>query len=106
MQNELLRQSIRNSQKMRALKELDKSDSSARNLNVTGSWNPAFADEMVEGAKPSLSDVVNIVSRLSRDAAFLRLASSDPGTSHAIKTIVNLTKDPSFQKSLMFANKV
>jgi hypothetical protein len=91
---------------MRALKELDKTDGSARNLNVTGNWNPAFADEMVEGDKPTLSDIVNIVTRLSRDAAFLRLASSDPNTSHAIKTIVALSKEPTFQKSLIFANKV
>lgn len=91
---------------MKALKEMDKSDTSLRNVNVTGNWNPAFTDEMIEGQKPTLSDVVDIVTRLSRDASFLRLASSDPGTSHAIKTIVTLTKDPAFQKSLTFANKV
>ena len=111
VQTELLRQSIRNSQKMRALKEVDISvaaENASRlgSNNVTGTWNPAFSDEMVEGAKPTLSDVVDIVNRLSRDAGFLRLASGDASTSHALKTIAGLSNDPAFQRSLAFAHKV
>ena len=90
---------------MRALKEVDRAAEIA-SRSVTGNWNPAFSDEMVEGAKPTLSDVVDIVNRLSHDAEFLRLASSDANASHALKTIVGLSNDPAFQRSLVFAHKV
>ncbi len=111
VQTELLRQSIRNSQKMRALKEIDvttaSENASRLSNNVTGgNWNPAFTDEMVEGAKPTLSDVVEIVNRLSRDAGFLRLAASDASAAHALNTIAGLSNDPAFQRSLAFAHKV
>jgi hypothetical protein len=89
---------------MRALKEVDRAaEIASRSI---GNWNPAFSDEMVEGAKPTLSDVVDIVNRLSHDAEFLRLASSDASASHALKTIIGLSNDPAFQRSLVFAHKV
>ena len=95
---------------MRALKEIDVTvaaeNASRLSNNVTGNWNPAFTDEMVEGAKPTLSDVVEIVNRLSRDAGFLRLASSDANAAHALNTIAGLSNDPAFQRSLAFAHKV
>jgi hypothetical protein len=106
VQSELLRQSIRNSQKMRALKEVtDRSSDAAK--SVTGNWNPAFSDDAgAESPKPTLSDVVDVVHRLTRDAGFMRLASSDSGASHALKTVAALTKDPAFQKSFVFVQKV
>lgn len=110
IQNELLRQSIRNSQKMRALKEggdlsLASENTSRLDYSMKGKCNLAFSDEFMEGA-PTVAKVVEVVERLSHDSGLLRLASGDVSTAHALNIISGLYRDLAFRRALAFAHKL
>ncbi len=109
-QDEFLRHSLRNSQKMRALKENAKAAAAAKTSEV----NMAFThDEGQEAARvdPKLigittSDLAGVLERLASDSGMQNLASTDPTTRNAIASLRGLLNDQRFQKSFQFAQKV
>lgn len=107
-QNEFLRHSIRNSQKMRALKE-----NGAKKAMAEGKANFAFktGDEgeeidMTPLNQTSIDNLAATVERLAANPNLQNLASRDVSTREAIKSLRSLFNDQRFQKSYQFAQKI
>jgi len=107
-QNEFLRHSIRNSQKMRALKE-----NGAKKAMAEGKSNFAFktGDEgeeidMTPLNQTSIDNLAATVERLAANPNLQNLASRDVSTREAIKSLRSLFNDQRFQRSYQFAQKI
>ena len=118
VQNELLRNSIRNSAKLRALKEQQKA-------SLEGNTNSAFSGDgsllsgnssfvsgsTVPGGPSSLSNhspssLLAVIDRIGSHPDWHMLASQYPGASDGLSGVRNLLQDRRFQESLQFAQKV
>lgn len=119
VQNELLRNSIRNSQKLRALKEQQR-------ISLEGTTNSAFSGDgslmsgnssfvsgsTVPGGPPSTlsnhspSSLLAVIDRIGGHPDWHTLVSQFPGASDGLSGVRNLLQDRRFQESLQFAQKV
>ena len=118
VQNALLRNSIRNSAKLRALKEQQKA-------SLEGNTNSAFSGDgsllsgnssflsgsTVPGAASPLSNhspasLLALIDRVGGHPDLHMLGSQYPGASEGLSGIRNLLQDRRFQESLQFAQKV
>ena len=118
VQNELLRNSIRNSAKLRALKEQQKA-------SLEGNTNAAFSGDgsllsgnssMVSGStlpgglsalsNHTTTSLLSLIDRIGSHPDWHMLVSQYPGTSEGLSGVRNLLQDNRFQDSLQFAQKV
>jgi len=114
-QNEFLRHSIRNSQKMRALKHHAVQLENGSKKALEGQANYALktgdeAEEMEADIMPlnriSTNDLAATVERLAANPNLQNLASRDVSTREAIKSLRSLFNDQRFQVSYQFAQKI
>ena len=119
VQNELLRNSIRNSAKLRALKEQQKAslegntnsafsgDGSLLSGNssfVSGSTVPGESSSSLSNHSPA--SLLAVIDRIGSHPDWHMLASQYPGASDGLSGVRNLLQDRRFQESLQFAQKV
>lgn len=102
-QDEFLRQSLRNSQKLRALKEngVNKSKEGKANYGYKTGDEDSFMLSRI-----STNDLLASIERLASDPLMQSLASKDVRTQDAIKSLRSLMNDQRFQKSFQFAQKI
>lgn len=105
-QNEILRHSLRNSQKLRALKE----NGIGRNREGKANFGYSKTGEDVEDefmlSRLTSSDLLASIERLASDPSMQTLARRDVRTDDAIKSLRTLINDQRFQKSFQFAQKI
>ena len=119
VQNALLRNSIRNSAKLRALKEQQKAslegntnsafsgDGSLLSGNssfLSGSTVPGTASSSLSNHTPA--SLLALIDRVGGHPDLHMLGSEYPGASEGLSGIRNLLQDRRFQESLQFAQKV
>jgi len=120
-ENEFLRHSIRNSQKMRALKERQKQQ---QQQELSGAWNSGFSpdssivtQDTVDGGAvltpgPAVlsghtaGDLMSLMDRISSDPDLESTVRGDPGLVEDLSRVKALLGDARFQKTLLFAQKV
>lgn len=100
VQNEFLRHSIRNSQKMRALKE-----NGLRNKEGKANFAYKTGDE-VEDSVLSKYSTMDLTATVERLASNPDLQTLDSSTRDTIKSLRSLLNDQRFQKSYQFAQKI
>merc|ERR1712223_562096 len=110
-QDEFLRHSTGNSQKLRALKE-----NSAKKAMTEGKYNNAFksndegttneAEDLMPLSRISINNLASTVERLASDPDLQNLASRHSSTREAIKSLRSLFNDQRFQRSYQFAQKI